>query len=339
MTAKRILLGVILAGVVGTSAAVAQTVPTNPAPLSTGSGLLPSSPALGASGTGNQPSGGTLPLLGGPTEASAVNMLTAPPGTVLGTTQNLPKGSVPSPWAGASPVGANCCGPVGANGPVTYELYTRTGPVLVVGGGPEFSGATRFGWAVEGGGRSLFMNPAGDSAWVVDLGIMYAYNGASEDRVFDTFIRAPLFSNPANPGDPRNGTAQTPDQIHPVRLRGLTRTGLNYSIGRDWWLNGPGVLPNEQGWNSRVGLDVGGRWGTMRADLVPVGNTDSYVRKSPEAQSVRIGAHYNAEIPMGSWILFTGARTEWSYTWSDIVAPTKSNIQDLRLLFTVGVRF
>ena len=72
---------------------------------------------------------------------------------------------------------------------------------------------------------------------------------------------------------------------------------------------------------------------------MPVGNTDSYVRKSHAANSVRIGAHYNAEIPMGSWILFTGARTEWAYTWSDIVAPTKSNIQDLRLLFTVGARF
>lgn len=331
MTAKRILLGVILAGVFGTASADAQTVPTNSAPLSAGNGLLPGGSALGATGTAAQPSNGTMPFLGGSAEPSAVNMLTAPPSAVQAGYQAYPKGTVFSPLSGGAPAGMNYNGSVGANGPVTYELYTRTGPVLIVGGGPEFSGATRFGWGVEGGGRSLFMNSAGDAAWVADIGLMYSYNGASEDRVFDTYLKQPT--------DPNTGLPSGPDQIHPVRLRGLTRTGFNYSIGRDWWLNGPGYLSAESGWNSRVGIDVGGRWGTMRADLVPVGNVDSYTRKSHQAQSFRLGAHYNAEVPMGAWILFTGFRAEWAYTWSNIVAPTNSNIQELRLLLNIGVRF
>jgi hypothetical protein len=329
MTAKRLLLAVVLGGVLGwfSNVAVAQSpspmLPTSPAtsPMSLGTGVpLAPPPAPVSTGTGTVPLLSTTPYSGG--ASASLSTLTAQPGSVVGhTTPNAPNSLV-------SPTGV-CCGPTGANGPITYELYTRTGPSLFIGGGPELSGAAQFGWMVEGGGRTLLLNPECDAAWIFDIGIGYAYNDGS-DRIIDVFAR-----------QPRNQQGQLlgPDQIQPFRVRGITRTSFNYAFGRDWFMNGPGFLGYEQAWNSRFGVDIGGQYGTIRTDLLPIGNLQGYFRRYSVAHGFTIGAHWNTEVPMGSWIAFTGFRAQWGYHWSNIIPPQDGNFQTLNLLWTIGVRF
>ena len=317
MTVQRILLGMALLGgaapLTGTAQAQglpelpSQSFPSGPRPLSAGTGMT------------NTPT----PTMG---STSAVNVqplatLTASPSA----TMNAPAGGV-----GCGPGGANCCGPVGGNGPVTYELFTRTGPSLIVGGSPDLSGAARFGWMVEGGGRSLFFNTTNDAAWVAELGLMYAYNGAN-DRGLDVFARQGR--------NAQTGLLNGPDQIQPFNLRGITRTGLNFGLGRDWFLNGPGVLGFEQAWNSRVGVDVSGNYGTIRVDLLPLADLNNYFRRYSTTTGIMFGAHYNVEMPVGGWILFAGGRVQYGFHHSNVVPPLSGNFQDLNLLLTAGVRF
>ena len=318
MTVQRILLGLALLGgaaqaanaqsPAGTPSATPQPFPVGPRPQSDGTGLT----------------GLPTPLLGGgatPAAAQPMGTLTAAPSG----TMNLPAGG-----AGYGATSADCCGPVGGNGPVTYELFTRTGPTLIVGGSPDLSGAARFGWMVEGGGRSLFFNTANDAAWVAELSLMYAYNGAN-DRGLDVFARQPR--------NPQTGQLNGPDQIQPFNLRGITRAGLNFAIGRDWFLNGPGVLGYEQAWNSRFGVDVGGNYGTIRVDLLPLANLDSYFRRYSTTTGIQFAAHYTVEMPMGGWIAFAGGRVQYGLHHSNVVPPLSGNYQDLNLLLTAGVRF
>jgi hypothetical protein len=333
MTVQRILLGLALAGG-SVGAASAQTVPDYPmrpaaafpsGPTTAGVGYDPATVNATPLSAGTGVPTESVPLLGGShyggTPANSMGTLTSQ--------GMLPPGSVPGPWVGGNRAGA-CCGPVGANGPVTYELFTRTGPSLIVGGGSDLSGATHFGWMVEGGGRSLLFNTANDAAWTLSLSLMYAYNDGG-DRIFDVFARQPRNAT--------TGLLNGPDQIQPFRLRGLTRTGLNYAVGRDWWLNGPGPAGLEQGWNSRVGVDVGGNYGTIRADLLPIGNLNSYFRRYSVTNGVQFGAHWDTDIPLGGWVFFTGARIQYGFHWSNVIPPLDGNFQDLNLLLTAGVRF
>ncbi len=322
MAAKRFLLGAVLAGAIGAPAAFGQT--GQPAPAAGTPFPPPPPPVAVGGGVPYAPPPG-MPGAGGPT-----TVLTAPPGQP-GVAQPLPPGSVPSPWCGNLPAGAGCCGPVGANGPVTYELYARTGPSLIVGGSPAFSGALRNGWNVTGGGRSLLFNQAGDAAWYLDLGLGFTYTRGDQSRVLNIFAPQPT--------DPNTGNLQGPDQINPFRVRDLFRTTFNYGIGRDWWLNGPGNLGAECDWNSRIGLDVGGRWGTNHVNLVPVANPDGYLRRSGISHGVYLGANWDWEKPLGAWILFGGVRAEWGYTWMNLIPPQDGNLQDVNLLLTLGVRF
>ena len=324
MTVKRILLGLVLLG--GASpAARAQLAPgqayPGPPPSAAPQGF-PSGPRPLSAGTAV--TGAPTPLMGSApyaAEAQPTNTLTSAP---FGT------GVAPAAGFGGGPGGANCCGPVGGNGPITYELFTRTGASLIVGGSPDLSGAARFGWMVETGGRSLFFNTAHDAAWSAELGLMYAYNGAN-DRGLDVFARRPK--------DPQTGLLLGPDEIQPFQLRGITRTGVNFALGRDWFLNGPGFLGFEQAWNSRFGVDVGGNYGTIRVDLLPLANLDSYFRRYGTTTGVQFAAHYTAEMPMGAWILFGGVRAQYGFHHSNVVPPLSGNFQDLNLLLTAGVRF
>ncbi len=313
MTVQRIVFGAVLAGVASAFAAppAAAQLPgltAGPPPASAGTGAAPSS-APAAGGVGIAPPvyalNPTQTLTGSPA---------LPPGTVPGMLNN-----------------ANCCGPVGANGPIVYEVYAHTGPNFIIGGGPEFSGAAGFGWRVGGGGRSLFLNTAGDAAWVAGAGLNYTYNGADQSRVFDVFARQPR--------NPQTGALQGPDQLQPFNLRGVTRAGVSYAFGRDWFLNGPATTGTETGWNSRVGFDVGGRYETVRVDLVPIAARDSYFRRVNVAHTVTAGAHWTTEVPMGAWIGFTGVRVEYGHMWSNVIPPQDGNLQDISVLLTLGVRF
>ena len=322
MTAKRILLGAAL--LAGAAAPAAAQMPGVPA----------MGPGLTTPGTGVYAE--TPPLTSGP---GMTQTLTAPAG--------LPPAS--NPFPDTAPLGAprgtlhqqilasppNCCGPVGRNGPVTYELFTNTGPVWIIGGGNEISGATRFGWAVEGGGRTLLFNQARDAAFTLSLGLRYAYNGADDSRVFDVFTRQPQDTNQQTGAS----TPRGPDQLIPYRLRGITRSEITYGIGRDWFLNGPATTGAAPSWNTRFGVDVGGRWGTSRVDLVPVPLPDGYTRRSVVAHTLTFGAHLDAEMPYGASILFAGVRTQYGLAFSNVIPPQDGNFQDLSVLLTLGVRF
>lgn len=314
MATTRNLFGVFLAGLLGAPAAFGQSGVPGPA---AGGGYLPPPPASPGVGSGYA-APPQSPGSGGPTA-----VLTAPPGAV-------PPGVVPSPWCGPVPAGAACCGPVGANGPVTYELYTRTGPSLIVGGSADLTAATHTGWMVAGGGRTLLFNTPGTAAWVLDLGISYAYNGGNAARILNVFSPAP-----------RNAQGQLtgPDVNSPFTLRSLRRSNFNYAVGRDWFLNGPGTVGRECSWNSRIGFDVGGRWGTNHVDLIPVANPAGYLRRQGVSESVFVGLNWTWDVPMGAWILFAGGRAEWGYTWTNLIPPSDGNIQDVNLLGTIGVRF
>jgi hypothetical protein len=306
MTAQQIRLGIVWAGLLVAGPAVsAQPGPAVPLPP-------PPPTSLG---------------VGTPTAT-----LTAPPGVPVAAPAPL---SGPGLWCGDVPAGAGCCGPVGANGPLTYELYTRTGPSFVIGGGNVFAGALEFGWNVTGGGRSLFFNQAGDSAWYLDLGLGYTYTRGG-DRVINVFSPRERISDE---GDPNFGQLAGPDEIHPFRVRALHRTTFNYALGRFWWLNGPGYLPAEADWNSRVGFDVGGRWGTNHVDLEPVAEPTNYLRRTGISHGIYVGANWDWERPMGAWVLFGGLRAEWGHNWMNLVPPQDGNVQDINALLTLGVRF
>jgi hypothetical protein len=69
----------------------------------------------------------------------------------------------------------------------------------------------------------------------------------------------------------------------------------------------------------RFGGSFGGRWGTAHVDLVPVDDRENYLRKTGVTQSLYLSGHVDREVNFGGWILFAGLRTEWDYTWTNII--------------------
>ena len=308
MTPMRYLLGTVLAGVLGGSAAAQSPVTSYPPAVGSAvAGVVPPPPAA-------------APVTAPP--ASPTALLTTPP-------TGLPQGSIESPWVGGRRAG-DCCGPVGANGPIGYELYVRTGPNLIVGG-EDLGLSLTTGWTTAGGGRALFFNPAGDRAWVLDLGLSYTYNEGKDQRVLGVFTPAALDQNTNEP--------VSPDEVNSFFIRGLHRTNFNFAVGRDWFLRGAGNLGMEPGPNWRVGGDVGGHWGTSHVDLLPVSDPGNYLRKTSVTHGVFLGTHATYERPLGAYILFGGMRAQWGYTWANLIAPVGSDVVDVNLLLTAGVRY
>ncbi|HEY8505091.1 MAG TPA: hypothetical protein VIL46_10955, partial [Gemmataceae bacterium] len=135
------------------------------------------------------------------------------PLTPPGAQGALPPGAVTSPWIADQ--GFGCCGPIGGHGPVSSELYLRTGPSLILGGG-FIDDKVQPGWLVQGGGRTYLFNPSASAAWALDLGLSYTYNnGRADPTGFDLFGEQ-------------------------LVLNGLHRTDFRGTIGREWWLRGPG---------------------------------------------------------------------------------------------------
>lgn len=326
MTTTRILPVVLLVALATAGSAVGQfRMPAYSHP-----GLAPTVvPAIapaGAAALRAQPAATldrlTTPLPpGAAAESDPVSTLTSPSG--------LPAGSYGSPWYTDGP---GCAGPIGHNGPVDYEIYWRTGPSFAFGSG-QFTDRLHVGWSVAGGGRSLFFNPAGDAAWAFDIGLSYTYNRGATDDFIDLFLR-----QRAVQGFDGRLVAQ-PDTFQTVRLRALHRTSFNLGVGRDWFLWGNGQPGGEEGWNFRIGSDVGGRWGTAHTDLVPFGEVNGYSRRQKVFHGLYLGLHTNCEVAMGGWIWFAGTRLEYGYDWMDIAPPTKGDVQSVNLLFTGGVRF
>lgn len=339
MTAKRNLLAVACAGVL-CGVATAQTPlfggrTSTPSPLSTrptvapvagtGSGsvlpLIP--PASGA--VAPVPTQGASPLFP-TTETVATDVLTAPQGGV----PTVP-GAAYSPWCGANPAGG-----VGGNGPITYEGYFRTGPSLNIGGG-ELSAILDHGWMTAVGGRTLFFNETNDAAWVLDLGISFTRNfGPRLGRITQVEARELKGGGVEGGGDPLPVGATIP-----VGIRGIRRTSLNFGVGRDWWMYGPGTVEANGGGsgNWRGGVDIGGRWGTSSIDLEPQFDTDGVRRRQAVYHGVYVGSSLNWEKQFGGVILQAGIRGEWGYDWTNLLPPQTSNLQNLNVLLTFGLRY
>ena len=287
-----------------------------------------SSPVMSTRPTVPPPAGSSTALPPGGTTTSvpapytpATDVLTVPDGGVPA----IP-GAVYSPWTGDTPAGAMA--PIGGNGPVTYEGYLRTGPSLAVGG-TEMVHALHTGWMTAVGGRTLFFNTTNDAAWVLDVGVSYTRNwGKRLDRVVNVMANSLKGSNVVD------------NFPIPVGVQALRRTSLNFGLGRDWWLYGPGTVGPTDGFgNWRGGVDVGGRWGTASVDLEPQFDVDGIRRRQGVYHGVYLGASLNWEKQIGGTIFFAGVRGEWGYDWMNMLPPNNSDIQNINFLVYVGLRY
>jgi hypothetical protein len=213
-----------------------------------------------------------------------------------------------------------CCGPMGRDGPIFTELYTTTGLSIPVGG-HLLSNMLDAGWDVQAGGRSLFFNTANDKAWTADISLNYIYNHSNNTPVS---IISPVASDTGGPA-PIN-----------ITVRDLHRTFANLALGQEWYCWGPA---NSCGWKWRTGWDIGGRLGTAKSDIVDP--TFVFHHLTDTIYGLSFGLHSDLEWPCGGCCTFiTGFRAEYDFTWMDILGtPNNSNLMDVNLLLTFGVRF
>ena len=266
-----------------------------------------------------------VPPVVAPPLPTPVDTLTGPP---LPAVPNAVPGAVYSPWCGDLPAGG-CCGPVGAHGPVSYDIYVRTGPSLITGGGTMSAALKTFGWNIQGGGRTLFFNADGDAAWALDFGVGHTNNeGRNMSRPVTLLSSAVKFGGPGDQPTFDAGVQQ------------VRRTSFNFGIGRDYFLNGPGaVLPDNCYPNFRLGWDVGGRWGTASVDLEPFLEPGGYRRLHDVYHGLYLAGQGTWDQPMGAWTFFLGGRVEWGYYWTNLLPPNDGDFRDVNLLLLVGVRF
>jgi hypothetical protein len=263
--------------------------------------------------------------------ADPVGTLSAPPFAVApGMVPGYPPGSYPSPYYTDGP---GCCGPLGADGRIGYELYAYTGVNIVFGEGlPQFLNA---GWMTGGGARTLFFDATHTTAWTFDLGASYTYNrGKGRDEPTFLFLRTPAVQ------DQFTGVlTPQPDRFVFTAIRGVHRTSFNFALGRDWWLWGAGNTGGCVERNARVGGWVGGRYGTSHVDQVPLDEIDGYSRRQNVFHGVYVGAHATFDVPMGGWIWFGGMRVEYGHDWTNLTPPLEGNIHNVNILLTAGFRY
>ncbi|QVL33346.1 hypothetical protein KIH39_05375 [Telmatocola sphagniphila] len=198
------------------------------------------------------------------------------------------------------------------------ELYFRAGPSFILGGGILRSQLNTTGASVEGGGRSLFFNSDGSSAWVVDLGLSYSYN------------RGQL--------NPNNVITVIGDTGY---IRALDRTAAQIALGKEWYPVGSADVTAHKSSFWKYGVDAGLRWGTGHIDYtsVPMIATP-LIRHQDVFGGTFIGANADLEVPLGgTWSYLFGFRVEVGYTFSSLVPGYNSSLYDIGLLFETGLRF
>jgi hypothetical protein len=219
--------------------------------------------------------------------------------------------------------GGCCTGPIGGDPPLVSELYIRTGLSFPFGG-QTFSHVSDVGWSIQGGGRMLFFDMAMERAWTVDVGISSHYNRADD---FDTRI-------PLNIIVPNEFGIPTRVQFGAGGIPGVTihsfhRTFVNAALGREVYLRGSALDP---GGKLRVGWDAGGGWGSGSAEFHQIRHRVDVIGRA------FVAVHSDLEIPCGCCTFQAGLRSEYSYTFSDIL-QAQSDLQEINLLFNFGVRY
>lgn len=205
------------------------------------------------------------------------------------------------------------------------ELFLRCGPSIPFG--TETLGpALDVGWMIQGGGRALFYNDDQSAAWILEPSISYHNNQSHRTDLKQTL--SILVPTPLGGGAARVNFG-TDAGVPGVTIREYHRTFVNWGGGRLWYLIG---TADDDGMKWRFGLDAGGRWGSSSMEF-------NEIRHRTDV----IGAVYTAlqsdlEIPFGGCVLQGGFRSEWGYTWSDILQGV-SDVQDVNLLINLGVRY
>jgi hypothetical protein len=268
----------------------------------------------------------------------------------------------------------DCCGPIGGCGPIEMELYMGLGWSFPIQG-PVFGHTLDIGWDIQGGARSLFFNTTRDAAWTADLSISNIFNQGQESQrqfelrhiiipinnnnnanlattgLFD-FIpgrKVPFIANgplPAPPSifSPARAHPLVPEfKVHGVTIKDLNRTFVNLAGGREWYLygnaekcDGTCSTCGEGGpsFKWKAGFDVGGRYGSAKLELHETRH------RTDTIGGVLIGLHSDVEVPCGCCCIFqAGVRVEWDYTFMDILQNNITDVQDVNLLFTAGVRY
>jgi hypothetical protein len=255
--------------------------------------------------------------------------LNATPGLVVGGT-GAPPGTPPlgepatgtqmSSWIQYPHSGIGCTPLV--DGPVTWEIFVRSGVSVNVSGG-AMGEALSPGWQIEGGGRSLFFNPEMDEAWTVSVsGSNVRYNRSSKSVT----VPRNFYGTPPGPG--LAPTMSTTD----VTIAGLNRSFANVGMGREWYIMGSAKDVTECSWN--IGAEVGFKFGSdnMTFSEIPHVTKDAY--------GVSGALYSDIEVPYNGAFLTAGVRLEFDSIWSDILqSQNNSNVEDINVLFHVGIRF
>lgn len=238
-----------------------------------------------------------------------------------------PAGVLPPPLPGAGPEVVPNGGPrwlrrdsvmtvnPGRDGPIGQEVAVFTGPSIPIGGG-ILSGQMTAGWMVDLRARAIAFNEARSAAWVVDYGLGYIYDWQSSNAPVFTLFNLP------------------------VRVEELHRFYAALGAGREWYIYDSAVT-GQPGTNFRFGIDTGGRWGGMRANIRTTfpDPANNFMRRYDVTGTVYWGTHLDYQVNMGAWTWFGGVRTEYSLMFSDILPGFNSNLQDLNLLLTTGIRY
>jgi hypothetical protein len=238
-----------------------------------------------------------------------------------------------SPWL-VYPSSPCCCGAVGTcGGPIGSELFVRSGMTFPLGGG-FFGAHLNPGWAVEGGGRLLFFNPAVNKACTASLSVSNFLNYESHPNPVATLFNFPVRTTVNTAAGPV--PAVLPVSQVSASIGMFNQTFANFGLGREWYILGSGD-PGQQtgGWIWRVGADAGGRYGTA---LVRFEDTLSH---HTDVVGGMYGAlHTDAEHPWRCGLFQLGIRLEYNYIWNDILqSQNYSDFQSINLLFQAGVRF
>ncbi len=237
----------------------------------------------------------------------------------------------------------DCCGALDDHNPMRTELYLRVGGTVPYGDG-VLADSIDSGFAIQGGGRGLFFNRRGDAAWTIDLGLTNLNNPADSGAATVTLFNLPFQSAGVL------GTGQTiPEPVISAQIGALNRTYVNLGGGREWYLLGGACgtrdTPEPAFW--RIGIDAGGRWGTSKLQLRNIDAVGETQPVTPVKRhltdtigAVYVALHSDVDIPCGCCVFQAGFRTEWDYTWSDILQiQNDSDVMSVNLLFNVGVRY
>ena len=185
------------------------------------------------------------------------------------------------------------------------------------------------GFLFQGGVRALFFNDSATRAWAIDASISHQSNGQDPNELYPLRV-IDFTGNTDITGQPEVKLIQFGTPTLPaIRIRETHRTYVNLGVGRDYYWR---TSAEEPGTMFRIGWDTGGRYGALSQEYNLIKHRTDVVG------GIFVGAHGEFEIPSrwGLWQL--GVRTEYAYTWSDILQRA-SDIQEINVMMTFGVRY